>query len=838
MSVRSRGPGAHRSSRWTLLGVSLLVLVAVALLSGGFSAPWPPSDLVLAEIVASNATTLTDEDGDHSDWIELHNPTDAPVDLDGYGLTRGRADEGWRLPPRTLAPDERLVVFASGKDRAPPEGELHTDFRLPAAGTELQLISPDGRGIADRFPPVELPRDASYGRAADAPWRTCWFAFPSPGSANTAECFEDPDLGAPTFSVPSGFHDGAITLAIEPANDGATIHYTLDGSYPDPDRNPATRTYDAPLHLDDPTGDPLRLAAVPTSGTRLVPWVEPSPDDVPRAVVVRARTEGSRETAATYLIGDRHPTELPVLSLLTDAEHLFDPVHGIYVPGTPPALTSDEVPEAPRPHRRNHDQRGRAWERPLADDLRRAVILEHCHVEVGCDHRREVGVRVHGGFTRALPQKSLRLYARNDYGERTFSFPFFGEDGPVGHRRLLLRNSGNDWGLTMLLDGVLHDLVAHLDLETQAYRPVVLYLSGEYWGIHNLRERYDRHYLEAVHGLDPDDLVVVDTHLQRQDGPLGSGVTGELRDLVRWLEDADPDDPAVRARLEAAFDLDSLLDWFVVQVFTANDDAPNNVRLWRTVSSDGEREDGLDDGRWRWLLFDLDHLGGGLGRHAPGLAGAVTKDEHHDLLAELVARRQVDPTRFGGVATLARWLVADDEVFERFAVRLADHLNTTWRPDRTLPALAGAAARIEGEIPRHAARWGAPTDVETWRGHVDELARFLEARHGVQWGQLGRWLGRPGSVQVRVEQPDPGRGTVRLNSLLLAEGQPGIDDPAVFEGRYPAGLTLHVRAEAAVGHRFVGWQARGLDLEDPADSHLRVALADDVVLVPRFEPTS
>ena len=75
---------------------------------------------IINEFMASNATTLADEDGDYSDWIELYNPTDQAVDLDGWSLTDRESDpHQWTFPEITLAAEDYLIVFASGKDRKP-----------------------------------------------------------------------------------------------------------------------------------------------------------------------------------------------------------------------------------------------------------------------------------------------------------------------------------------------------------------------------------------------------------------------------------------------------------------------------------------------------------------------------------------------------------------------------------------------------------------------------------------------------------------------------------------------------------------------------------------------
>ena len=98
--------------------------------------------LLITELVASNEQGLEDENGDASDWIEIHNAGDAPANLDGWHLTddNDRLTK-WTFPAVTIEPDDYLVVFASGKDRIDPARPLHTNFQLDADGEYLARSS-------------------------------------------------------------------------------------------------------------------------------------------------------------------------------------------------------------------------------------------------------------------------------------------------------------------------------------------------------------------------------------------------------------------------------------------------------------------------------------------------------------------------------------------------------------------------------------------------------------------------------------------------------------------------------------------------------------------------
>jgi hypothetical protein len=124
------------------------------------------ANVVISELMAVNNGTLADADGEYSDWLELHNTTSFPVNLDGYYLTDDAYDlTKWRLPAVTLAAGGYLTVFASDKDRTTPAGSLHTNFKLAAEGEPLALVRPDGVTIEHAYEPAfpEQLADISYG---------------------------------------------------------------------------------------------------------------------------------------------------------------------------------------------------------------------------------------------------------------------------------------------------------------------------------------------------------------------------------------------------------------------------------------------------------------------------------------------------------------------------------------------------------------------------------------------------------------------------------------------------------------------------------------------------
>jgi hypothetical protein len=838
------------------LSIVFYGLLAVCFFSGSVF-----SDTVrMNEVMASNGSTITDQHGDFSDWIELYNYGAESVDLSGWGLSDKLAEPlKWQFPSElSLGAGATLIIWASGKDLLTPE--LHANFSISAAGESLVLCLPDGT-VVDALDATEIPRDVSLGRTEAGGVEWFFFAEPTPQAANVTEAFSR-FLEPPLFSHSAGFYDEPFELSIT-ASEGVTILYTLDGSEPSVSNLDGrtysykteypkdtgvtellgpllaemiqTLSYSAPVPIIDRTASASKLAQFNTRFTSqaVTPAETPRKGTVVRSKVVQEGHLPSRTVTHTYFVGSDFSEldDLLILSIAVDEPDLFSYDEGIYVPGVDAddwRLANAQSSWNPgRPA--NYTQRGEAAER--------GAHLEVFTADGERGLSQDLGVRIHGGWSRANKVKSLRLYARAGYGDDSFDYPFFPElekrafPGEPLERfeRLILRNSGgfNDWEFTYFRDAFAQSLVNPLSFDNQAYRPAVHFINGEYWGLINIRERQDEGYFLGHYGVNEDEIAILETSLT-EGLVVDTGTPSDLDHFLETVAFAQTNEMAVPDNyiwVQERVDTDNLAAYYAMQIYFNNKDWPdNNNDLWRkrTLGYQPDSARG-HDGRWRWLLYDTDFGFGGWNFPRTGRP-----------LARVL---NVEGYRASGIQNspvnqLFRALVFNSPDFRNtFINAMADQLNSVFRENRVVEILDSFEAHIAPFRAEHNNRWQT------------NLREDLKMRtHALNWPdwqrtQIADEFALSGCADVTLHA-DPTMGRVRINSLWVDSELSGIPDvsmPYPWSGTYFVGVPVDLEAIAVDGYRFVGWRASGTDDFLEVESTMLFAVDGDAAVEAIFE---
>jgi len=607
-------------------------------------------ELRINEVVGLNSGTLADEDGDHPDWIEIYNPGEESVNMAGFGLTDDPDDPyRWVFPEVTLEPEEFVVVFASGKDRRDPAGRnLHTNFRIGVAGETVVLSNSWGQ-VVDTLATGRLSPGMSSGKHPDGGEGRSFFLEPSPGSPNMPSGLPG-YAPQPVFSQHGGFFDEPQSLSIEVRSPppGAVIRYTLDGAEP----SESSPLYSGPILIDKTTVVRAKTFA---------PGLLPSP-----------------ATNHSFLIDDR-PT-LTVLSIMMDPADLMDPDHGVYSTGY---YASEQFP-----------YKGANYWR----DIEKPIHLQLFEPNGRLGFSYDLGIRIGGQYSRAMPQKTFNVFARDRYGSSVMEYPFFPDHDLTTFKAITLRTSGQDATMTKMRDILMTSLLSETDLDYQHYRLAVVYINGEYWGIYEIRERINEYFIAYNHDVDPEKVDLLQANWTVRAG--NSDHYLAMRDFVKRNDLRQEENYEY---VKTQMDVENYMDFLTAQIYFANTDSAN-IRFWR------ERTDGT---KWRWIVYDLDWGFFILG---------------HNTLASLS-----DPEGTGWNQNLSTILTVkllqNDEFRQRFIERLAYHLNHTFAPERVVARIDEIAAVLEPEMPRHFERWGG--SMSNWYAHVQRLRDFAEKRPAI-----------------------------------------------------------------------------------------------------------
>ncbi|MFU8842582.1 MAG: CotH kinase family protein [Bacteroidales bacterium] len=670
-----------------------LLQLVIAFVFFTISAMVAGQSLVINEIMSSNATAIPDEDGDFEDWIELYNGTDSPVNLFGFCLTDDPdLLNKWAFPDIELPSDAFLLIFASGKDRLTGPF-LHTNFSIKMDG-ETILLSDSAGQIIDQFDPVGLMTDNSYGRKPDGTFNLVFFEGSTPGYSNNQQSLLDELPDNLSFSHPQGFYTGPFVLIIDNLQIDAEIRYTLNGSDPTME----SLLYQDSLLIDDRAADSNCISMIPTNpetAPDAYRW-RPPEGNVFKGTVITVRSFIDGQPASqiyrqSYFVDPEIHSKykLPVISIITDSLNLFDYETGIYIPG----LHHDLNPSWEWYYGTgNYHERGEAWERE--------ANFTFFEPDGEPAFQQNVGIRIHGAGSRALSEKSLRIYARNRYGKNTIEYRFFPEKEVDVFRRIILRNSGQDFLTTMLTDALSHKVVEHLDLETISVRPSVVFINGEFWGIHNIRDRNDKYFLEYCCDADPEQIDYLEGG-----GSIVEGSNQDYSAMMQYIQNNDMSLDEHYQVVENQIDVGNYIDYIITKQYLGVYDWPgNNIEFWRHQ---------VPGSRWRWILFDND-------------IGFTYWDFNSIQHATLEGGLEWPNPDWS--TKLLRNLLKNETFRQKYLDRFVFHLLNTFNEERINLVLDSLLIHYEPVMEEHINRWQFPAKYTFWEYYINRIRMFAEKR--------------------------------------------------------------------------------------------------------------
>lgn len=549
------------------------------------------------------------------------------------------------------------------------------------------------------------------------------------------------------FSVTRGVYTDAVEVELSASS--GDIYYTTDGNPP----SKTSRKYSSAIDITSTTC--LRAVAVTAAGL-------------------------SKTFTSTYVIGDT--TKMPILALSVTPSVLFDKTKGIFEKGP---NAEEEFPHTGANY----------WTRKEY-----IVNAEFFETDGSAAFEGFYGFRIFGGMSRTFPQKSFSLTARETYGKKRIKHRVFSDRPFKKYKHLVFRNSGSDNSAAMFRDGFMTGLMDDSDVDVQAFRSCIVYVNGRFYGLYNIREKLNRHYIGAHHrGVDKDSIDL----LEHQE-TANFGSNKRYKNFIAWIKNQDLSDEAAYQELQLKMNVSNFMDLQIAQIFFDNRDAGGNIKFWS--SRIGENQ------RWNWILYDTDF---GFGMY--------DKNSYRHNSIQFFTKANGPSWPNPPWSTLILRKLLENESFRtEFSLRFTDYLNSRFREKNTLEQLSRFEEQLAPEMPRHLKRW--KRSMKSWQKQVDVMRTFADKRPGYVRLHLQDFfsLGEFVNLEIRLGQG----GEVTINNNIKT------DEP--FHGLYYSNQKTVVKANPKNGYVFVGWKsAEGYDesVEKAIDFS-----RGDVLLEPVFAP--
>lgn len=608
-----------------------------------------------------------------------------------------------------------------------PMPETHTNFGLTTGET---LILTDAAGnIIDSIQVPSMETDHVLRRNTDGNPAWCIGTNGTPETPNTGTCFNGYEA-QPIFSIQSGLYPGAVYVELSSPNPQAQIRVTFDGSIPTAN----SMLYTAPFSV----GGTAVVSARAFSNTAL-----PSP--------VKKNT---------YLINETD-IGIPVISLSTDPSNLWDPITGIHVMG--PNGNTSGYPFFNANFWQNWEREG---------------YVEYFDANHQKQMEGPVGIKIHGGWSRAREQKSFRIQAKGKYGMETMDYPLIADKPHItSYKGINLRNGGNDYDNYRFHDALMERAVNKTHADYMGYAPAVVFLNGEYWGFMEIRENLDQHYVSNNHDISDNDVTVISTNY------LGfnviSGSDSSFYPMVNYITQNNPTAPNYLNNVRNYLDLENYVDYIITQTYWCNGDwsngIQNNTKLWH---------DDRPGGKWRFMLMDLD-FGMGLAGNSPNDDYITIAGDENHYTDQIFAALKQNPE------------------FRRYFInRYADLINTAF----LFPNVNAKAQAMRSEIldifNRHRIRWN--TNSDALNGALNSRLNWAQQRVQGARNVIQNHFNLSGQVTLTLNVQPAGAGRIHISTIEPSENE------YPWTGVYFRGVPVKITAVENPGYTFVNWQSNAL----------------------------
>jgi len=611
--------------------------------------PFSPNEDIEVDSNIIKDVIINEVSSTNPEAIELKNITDKDIDLSKYYL-KEKSGKKYQFKNIKIKANSYLVVYGSDTESI-TNNQINIGFHINNSDEILYLYK--NNQLIDTFIVGKMTDNISKGRNNKE--ETVIYKDITIGKENSQNYYQGFSL-TPTFSIDGGYVSKGTKIELS-STDESIIYYTTDGSIP----TTKSKKYTSPITINNNT--------------------------VIKAITYKDGLIESDIESRTFLTGRKH--DLPVVSISTNNSYLYG-TNGIFTTG------SNASPHYPY-------KGANFWK-----DIEVPISFEF-YEEGTIGLSFNCGMKIFGGWSRGEAQKSVSINLRKEYGLQEITYPFF-EDNINTFSKFILRSGGQDFGNLKIKDAFLQEtLDGQMDIDKQDYRPVVVYINGEYYGLYNIREKTDTTYVERHLGLEESQFDFIE-----KNSDIKSGSIDNYNELLNYVKNTDMTTDEAYEYVNSQVDLQELANYWVVETYFGQFD-PINIKFYKP-----------ENGKWRWILFDLDQ--------------SLLSWSYQKVNWDLPFKPYAHGNSYYLNTTLMSNLIKNPKFRTLYIETFAYHLKNTFTPERMNKILDKMVNEIKSEMPYHINRWYKESiqvssytldNMNEWYNNINNLKTILKERHTI-----------------------------------------------------------------------------------------------------------
>lgn len=491
-------------------------------------------------------------------WVELYNSGDSETDLTGAVL-KLNGTAAYTFPEESKIKKGGFLVAEIGQNLQQESNNI------------ISLYQSDGIQIFSFMVPV-ISESQSYGRYVDGGIEIGIMSATKEKSNDDAVKEDSEDL---TFSVPSGFYNDSFKLKLS-VPEGYSIYYTTDGTSP---TTKSTQYVDA-ISITNRSGSSYVYSKEAFGYSETEDYMPTSIDmgTVVRAIMVDTSGKTIQEKEQTYyvqLAAKSDYQNMPVISIVTDGNNLFDYFSGIYMAGR---SHEDSMVKGEDGSRAGNYYNG--WKKDAE--------LEYFEAGKSLTYQGKISMQMLIDNTITFKQKSFSVEVESVPGEGSALAKYVDTD--TGKLNISTYDTDNTYKTREYL---VDKLLSKSAVGAEEVTPCLLFINGEYWGDYMLKEPYNEKYIASHYDVSGDEVQFAGA----------AGYNEDFLSLYDFVVKEDMSQASNYAQVENRMDMQSFLDFVCTNMYLSN--AGFSIykgTVWKT-SQKGTGE--YADGKWRWLMGDV-----------------------------------------------------------------------------------------------------------------------------------------------------------------------------------------------------------------------------------------